>query len=153
MECETGERARTVDIAEGDLPYRGSLAIKLRRIGIALPENANTNTKKRYKKKYKDVKNAMQDHMLYPPHRQPAEGETSDFRKILDTDLKPLPCPVNMNTDARETADLAARQFTVSMQLFGCHTCDCCGLTKPKESQHRTNQGSTPTNELRHCIL
>ena len=130
MECQTGERARTVDIAEGDLRYQGSLAIKLRRIGIALPQNANTNTKKRYKKIYKDVKDKMEDHMLNPPHRQPAEGDTSDFRKILDTDPKSLPCPVNMNKDARETADLAARRFTVSMQLFGCRTCDCCGLTK-----------------------
>ena len=76
-------------------------------------------------------KNKMQEHILNPPHRQPANGETSDFRKILDTDPKPLPCPVNMNSDARETADLAARRFSISMQLFGSRKCDCCGLTKP----------------------
>ena len=55
----------------------------------------------------------------------------SDFHKILDTDPKHLPCPVKMNSDAKETADLAARRFSISMQLFGCRTCDCCGLTKP----------------------
>ena len=49
---------------------------------------------------------------------------------ILDTDPKSLPFPVNINPNARETADLAARRFSVSMQLFGCRTCDCCGFTK-----------------------
>ena len=130
MECETGERARTVDIAESNLP-RGSLGTKLRRIGVAPPpNNADRNEMRRHRTIYKNVKDKMEEHMLKPPHRQPVNGATSDLQMILDTDPKSLPCPVNMNPDARVTADLAARRFTISMQLFGCRTCNCCGLTK-----------------------
>ena len=69
--------------------------------------------------------------MFQLPHRQPSDGAKVEFQQILDTDPKPLPCPVQMDSDARDTTDLSARRFSISMQLLDCRTCDCCGLTKP----------------------
>ena len=83
MECETGERARTVDIAESDLP-RGSLGTKLRRIGVVPPpNNADRNEMRRHRTIYKNVKDKMEDHMLKPPHRQPVNSTSQWGGRLL----------------------------------------------------------------------
>ena len=145
MECD--DRAQIgEDTPEGDLTSR-DLKTKLRRIGVKLPEDADRTTRQKFKRTYDKQREAMERLMAKKPHRQlepqPQEDSDSahsdsevqhshnDCQELLDTDPKHHPCPVKMNDCSKDTVLLAGRRFAISMQLFDCDRCSCCGFTKP----------------------
>ena len=149
MACDNqAQRHETIgdDTLEGQLTTRG-LETKLRRIGHKMPEGADRNAKQKLKRMYDKMTAAMRRLMTEKEHRQleprPQEDDDRDHsdldvqqspddcQELLDTDPRHHPCPVKMNDESKETVLLAGRRFTLSMQLFDCNRCSCCGCTKP----------------------
>lgn len=59
------------------------------------------------------------------------DEDPPDFRDLLDCDPKPYPCPVGIDPTSAEAVDLAGRRTAVSLQMFSCQTCSCCGRVTP----------------------
>lgn len=91
--------------------------------------DANNGDKRKATAVYKKQTKKMNVFLTLP--HVPDEGSNYEFWKILDTDPKYCPCSVKMDSDITEISTLAERRFGISIQLFNCHTCHCCGLTKP----------------------
>ena len=98
--------------------------------------------KRNYKARYKTITDDMKK-IMGKPHRMPeriADANSDyeqddalppDYEEIINSDPKPHPSPVSMSEEAIKKTLFASRCFGVSMQLFDCEVCSCCGLTSP----------------------
>ena len=55
----------------------------------------------------------------------------SEYKSILHNKPKPYPTPFAMSNLSKKKHTLHGRRFEVSMYMFDCESCSCCGRVKP----------------------
>ena len=130
------------ELNDNQLQRGNALETKLKRVGILHNGLSSADDKRKYRTRYNKLTEEMM-RIMGKPHRMPervADADPDDahddplppdYEDIINSDPKPHPSPVSMSEDAIKKTIAASRRFGVSMQLFDCKACSCCGLTSP----------------------
>lgn len=105
----------------------------MQQISVAYTPDVDRSTKTRLNTRYKKIRDAMVKHME-KPHQRPLPRKLAvklnlqDFFTLTQSTTRVL---LKWTKKRNKKTILGGRRSAISMQLFDCNTCFCCGWTNP----------------------